>query len=182
MLANRLPSESLPDHPQEEVVLANFGTWQIAVPTTQTLVKKHLFSVAVPLPERTYFSQGWAIYQERIFSSLRELKVGSVARTDSPFKHSPRLSPGVPLDFELVGDRALPTPVTLLAQFVCDWDGEFCGAFRGVRPRFVRIYPFAGLPSLEHAVRQLLVAERAFVADNRDRLSQIPFYRESFDL
>ena len=42
-----------------EVVIADFGLFQIAVPTTTQLVKQRIFSAHVPVPERTYQTRGF---------------------------------------------------------------------------------------------------------------------------
>ena len=181
MLTDRLQQESFPSQPQE-IAIANFGSWQIAVPTASVLVEKQIFSATVLIPERSYFSEGWAIYQEQNVAKLSGLEVRPSSPADSSFTAPLRLGPGIPLDFELQNHQPLPAKMTQAAKFACNYGETYFSVFRSIRPRFVRIYPFTSRLSLPHAVRQLLAAERAFVAEHRDRLQQVPFYCESFDL
>lgn len=181
MLTDRLPLESLPSQPQE-IAIANFGAWQIAIPTTSVLLEKQIFSATVPIPERFYRSHGWVTYQERTIATLQGLEIRLAIATDSPFSVPQRLGPGIPLDFELQSRHPLPLKLVQAAKMACSWEGTYYTIFRGIRPRFVHIYPFIGRRFLPGAIRQLLADERAFVTEHRDRLQQVPFYCESFDL
>ena len=181
MLADLSPLGVSQRQPRE-IALANFGVWQIAVPTTFVLVEKRLFSATIPIPERIYASRGWAIYQERTIARLQGLNVRPVVSANSPFSCPPRLGPGVPLDFELNSRQPLPFKLALAACFTSRDEGAFCTVFRGVRPRFTCIFPFTGQNSLVPIIRQLLAAEKAFIKANCERLQQVPFYRESFNL
>lgn len=181
MLADSLPLSPLP-HQSREVAIANFGTWQVAIPTDSNLVERQIFSAVVPVPERSYLSRGWATDREQMIANLEGLAIRPAVTTNSPANLPLRLGPGVPLDFELQSHQPLPTKIARTATMACSFGGIHYAVFRGIRPRFVRIYPFAGQDSVADAVRQLLEAERAFIVEHGDRLKEIPFYCESFDL
>lgn len=83
-----------------EIVVADFGPFQIAVLTTTQLVKRRIFSAHVPVPERTYQAQGWLIYNQQLIANLDGLKIGPIFSDDSPFNPLRRLAPAVPLSFD----------------------------------------------------------------------------------
>ncbi len=168
-----------------EVVIANFGPFQIAVLTTTRLVKRQLFSAQVPVPERTYQTQGWLIYNQQLVANLNGLEIGPIFSEDGPFNPLHRLSPSVPLSFEVQSSQALPAPVTEQATFACELQGTdfpFHTIFRNISPHFVRIYPFGQRANLLRNVKQLLEDEADFVSQNHERLKQVPFFQTRFGL
>ncbi|MEO0948958.1 MAG: hypothetical protein AAFY11_12605 [Cyanobacteria bacterium J06641_5] len=181
MFANRVPLDSW-SHQAQEVAIASFGAWQIAIPTDRIVVEKQVFSATIPIPERSYLSQGWVIDRKQPIATLEGLAIRSAVAVDSPFRMPLRLGPGVPLDFELQSHQPLPAKIATAARFACNCAGKYYAVFRSMRPRFVRIYPFASENSIADAVRQLLAAEQALIADRGNLLKQVPFYCESFNL
>ena len=179
------PSKSVFD----EVAIADFGPFQIAVLTNTTLVNKPIFSAQVTVPQRQYQSQGWLIYDGRVMTALEGLTLGSVFSEDSPFKPIQRMAPALPVSFEVQSSQPLPTQVSTQASFTCelqDTDFPFHNIFRQICPRFVRVYPFGKTTALSTTlsaqVKQLLADEALFIKNNYARLKQIPFYKTHFEL
>ncbi|NET35134.1 MAG: hypothetical protein F6K19_24425 [Cyanothece sp. SIO1E1] len=170
-----------------EVVAADLGDFQIVVPTSTQVVRSSFFLTHITTPKREYSREGWMIYRDQIVSSLFELEVGEIALENCPFKPIKRLGPAVPIAFETYGHNPLPSQVTGVASFSCQFkDGAlpYCSVFRQLLPRFVRLY---SIPQLHQEqilgkVKQLLVEEAQFVAQHREQLKQVPFYREKFNL
>jgi hypothetical protein len=168
-----------------EVVIANFGPFQIAILTTTQLVKRQVFSAQVPVPERTYQTQGWLIYDQQLIANLEGLEIGTIFSEDGPFNPLRRLAPSVPLSFEIQSSRALPASVTEQATFACELQGAdfpYHTIFRNLSPHFVRIYPFGQRTNLLRNVKQLLEDEADFVAQNHKQLKQVPFFQTRFGL
>lgn len=170
-----------------EVVAADFGTFQIIVPTATRPISPSARSLPITVPKREYSREGWIIYRDRVVSSLFELEVGEIVAEECPFKPIKRLGPGVPLAFETRSRKSLPKAVSVAATFSCqhpEMATPYCSVFRNLSPAFVRIYPIQNLnrKSLLDKAKQLLVEKAQFVAQNREHLKQIPFYREKFNL
>ncbi|MEM9266294.1 MAG: hypothetical protein AAGA46_12285 [Cyanobacteria bacterium P01_F01_bin.13] len=168
-----------------EVVIADFGAIQIAVLTIAQPVKRRIFSTHVSVPERTYQTQGWLIYNQQIIAHLEDLKIGSIFPDDEPFSPLYRLSPAVPLSFQVYSSHTLPLQVTKQATFACELQGAdfpYHTIFRNIAPHFVRIYPFGERTNLLKNVKQLLQDEADFINQNRDRLKQVAFFQKRFRL
>ena len=168
-----------------EVAIADFGPFQIAVPTKTTLVNKRIFSVRVPVSQRHYQSQGWLIHNGQIIAALEKLILGSVCVENSPFKPIQRLAPAIAISFEVKSAQPLPIQLSTNATFTCkipDADFPFYSIFHQARPRFVRVYPFGEIVSLPAQVKRLLTEEALFIKNNAHRLKQVPFYRAQFEL
>ncbi|MEM7065803.1 MAG: hypothetical protein AAF572_21895 [Cyanobacteria bacterium P01_B01_bin.77] len=168
-----------------EVVIANFGPFQIAILTTTQLVKRQIFSADVPVPERIYQTQGWLICNQQLIANLYGLQISPIFSEDGPFNPLRRLAPSVPLSFEVKSSQALPTAITKQATFACELQGTnlpYHTIFRNVSPHFVRIYPFGQRMTLLRNVQQLLEDESSFVTQNRERLRQVPFFQTRFGL
>ena len=170
-----------------EVVAADFGNFQIIVPTEVQTERASVQSLRLAVPKRNYSREGWIIYRDRVVSRLSELEVGHIVAKGCPFKPLKRLGPGVPLAFEAHSRKSLPGVVTAAAVFSCHYPHtatSYCSVFRNLSPVFVRIYPMqnARRQSLLAKAKQLLVEKAQFVAQNREHLQQSPFYREKLNL
>lgn len=168
-----------------EVVIADLGSFQIAVLTTTQLVQRPIFSARVPVPERTYQTQGWLIHNQHMIAHLDGLQIGPIFSDDGPFNPLRRLAPAVPLSFEVHSSHALPSQVTQQAAFACQIqtaDFPYHTIFRHISPHFVRIYPFGQRTNLLKIVKQLLADEADFVSQNREQLKQVPFFQTRFGL
>lgn len=173
----------------DEVAIADFGPFQIAVLTHTTLVNRRLFSAQMPVSQRHYQSQGWLIYDGQVIAALECLTLGSIFSEASPFTPIQRMAPALPISFEVQSSQPLPTQVSRQATFTCELQGTdfpFHSIFRQICPRFVRVYPFGKTLTLSAAlstqVKQLLAEESLFIANNYFRLRQVPFYQKHFGL
>ncbi len=169
----------------DEVVIADFGPFQIAVLTNKELVKRRIFSSSMPVPKRTYQTQGWVIYNQQLIAHLTDLTIKPIFSEDSTFKPVYRIAPAVPLSFEIQGSQPLPSQITKQATFACELpeaDFPYHTIFRNVSPHFVRIYCFGTRTYLLKQVREMLQDEMNFVAQNREQLKQVPFFQTRLDL
>ena len=169
----------------DEVVIADFGPFQIAVLTATRLVERAIFSTRVPVPERIYQPQGWLIYNYQLIANLDGLKINPIFAEDSHFRPLRRLAPAVPLSFEVKSSQTLLSQVTEQAAFVCRFmstDFPYWTVFRNIAPHFVRIYPFKHQADLLSNTKQLLVDEAIFIAQNREQLKKVAFFRSRFKL
>jgi hypothetical protein len=168
-----------------EIAIADFGTFQIAVLTYTQLVERRILSSSISVPERTYQTQGWVIYNQQLIAHLDNLKIESIFLKDTPFKPLRRLAPAVPLSFEIQGSHPLPSLITKQATFACELpetDFPYHTIFHNISPHFVRVYPFGARTNLMKQVREMLQDEIDFVAQNREQLKQVPFFQTRFDL
>ena len=169
----------------EQVVIADFGNFQIAVPTTTKTIKKRIFSAWVTVKERIYHSQGWLICAGELVAYIKELKIGAIFLDKSPFKPIKRLSASIPLSFNTEAACSLPSQVSSEAAFVCQFKNEiypYHAVFQNVVPRFVSISSFKTSNSLLTIVEQTLEAESLFIKQNYERLKRVPFYQQNFGL
>ncbi|MEL6381012.1 MAG: hypothetical protein AAFQ89_00780 [Cyanobacteria bacterium J06626_18] len=158
------------------------------MPTATQPVSPSARSLPIAVPKREYSREGWIIYRDRLVSRLFELEVGEIVVEEGcPFKPVKRLGPGVPLAFETRSRKSLPKAISAAATFSYqhpEMANPYGSVFRNLSPAFVRIYPIQNLnrKSLLAKAKQLLVEKVQFVAQNREHLKQIPFYREKFNL
>ncbi|MEO1388452.1 MAG: hypothetical protein AAFV85_13920 [Cyanobacteria bacterium J06634_6] len=178
------PSQE-PERLFNEVIVADLNQFQIAVLTTTQQAKRQIFSTWVPVPKRIYQSQGWLICNQKIVAHFDKLEIGLVFPAGSPFNISRRIAPGVPIAFEVRSAQPLPAQLRAQAAFFCEIpeaDFPHHGVFRQKLPRFVKIYAYQADDSLLNKVRDMLSAMDLFISQNQERLKQIPFYRDNFDL
>lgn len=169
----------------DEVAIADFGPYQIAVLTTTQTLPRHLRSIPIAVTERVYHSRGYLIAHRLIIASLTGLEIGAIAAEQALFQPMQRLAPAVNLAFEVRSTQPLPQPIAAQSVFTCQLPESrrpYRAVFRQVQPRFVRIYPFFGIAALTDQVEALQIEESRFVAQNQARLRQIPFYRATFGL
>ncbi|MEM1253880.1 MAG: hypothetical protein AAGI69_15730 [Cyanobacteria bacterium P01_H01_bin.21] len=168
-----------------EVAIANFGPFQIAVLTATNVVERPIFSAHIPVPERTYQPQGWLIHNQQIVAHLDSLKINPIFSPDGPFRQLCRLAPAVPVSFEVNSSQILPAQVAKQATFVCEFPGAYfpCQTiFHHISPHFVRIYPFKQQTDLLRNTKQLLKDEVAFIMQNREQLKKLTFFQKRFRL
>lgn len=169
----------------DEIAIADLQFCQIAVPTTTQTIKRCMSLGQMPMTKRIYQTQGWLIHNHQIVAHLDELKLGQVRPQNSLFTVIQRLAPAIPISFEVRSSQPLPEPILSQATFACELskaDFPYHMIFRHRLPRFVRIYPLRGKDSLLDRVKQMLLAEDAFIAQNYKLLKRIPFYQNSFGL
>ncbi|MEM9162925.1 MAG: hypothetical protein AAGC54_07640, partial [Cyanobacteria bacterium P01_F01_bin.4] len=92
-------TQLFPNTPFDQVVIANLGPYQIAIPTTSRLVKKRFFSAWVPVPERIYATYGWLICDQKIVAHVKGLQIESANTAMAPLKSIKRLTASVPVSF-----------------------------------------------------------------------------------
>lgn len=172
-----------------ELVIANFKTFQIAVPTLANPVKKKIFSAWITVPQRDYATHGWLVSGQKVVALLQGLQIGPVVlpqkQAEAPFQVARRLSAAIPISFQTRASYALPNPVSAQAAFTYQCPGEifpYRAAFHQIAPRFARIYPFLGNDTLLATVEKMLNDEALFISQNYERLKHSPFYQENFDL
>ncbi|MEL7504993.1 MAG: hypothetical protein AAFN18_21270 [Cyanobacteria bacterium J06554_6] len=168
----------------DQIVIADLGPFQIAVPTTAKLVRKPFFSSWLPVPERSYSSQGWLVYNGTVTARMSAVKLGNITLESSPLPPIQRLSPGIPVDFQSTSAASLPEAVAAQAMLACQLGGErgaYHAIFRQQVPKFVRIYPYGAATALAAQVKHMLASEAQFLAQNRHRLEQLPFYQAYFE-
>ena len=103
-----------------EVAIADFGPFQIAVPTRTTLVNRRIFSAQVPVLQRQYQSQGWLIYDGRVVAAIEAITFGSIFAEESPFRPIQRIAPAIPMDFEVKSAKPLPAHLSAQTTFACE--------------------------------------------------------------
>ncbi|MEM1280575.1 MAG: hypothetical protein AAGG53_11295 [Cyanobacteria bacterium P01_H01_bin.152] len=170
----------------DEIAIADFGAFQLAVPTTATPPEMALKTRCL-VHSRQYDREGWVIYGDRIVGTLSELDIGQTPSSPGICPPIQRFGPAIPVGFEVCSDQPLPKAIGQLALFACfghDARAPYCTVFRKVSPRFTRVY---AVSSWQHfrvvdQVRRLLTEESQFIATNREHLRQVPFYRERFGL
>ncbi|MGF1521509.1 MAG: hypothetical protein ACFBSF_04220 [Leptolyngbyaceae cyanobacterium] len=170
-----------------EVVAADLGDFQIIVPTAAQAARSASRSLLLTVPQRQYSREGWIVYRDRVVSRLFALEVGEITTEGGLFRPIKRLGPAVPLAFETRSCKPLPKSVMDANTFSCQYPESatpYCSVFRNLAPVFVRIYPAPNLHRkfLVDKAQQLLTEKAQFVAQNREHLKQIPFYREKFNL
>ena len=168
-----------------EIVVANFGELQIVVPTLRQVVQKRVFSATVNVPHRIYDSEGWLLQGGDAIAALQNLTIASIFAPETPCPAIERIGPAIPLRFEVTTMEPLPKPASRLSSFSCqlpDALHPYLTVFCNMRPRFARVYPFAGTSSLTLNVADMQQQERKFVRENSERLQSVPFYREQFKL
>lgn len=169
----------------DEVAIANFGPFQIAVLTATQVVERPIFSAHIPVPERTYQSQGWLIHHYQLIAHLDGLRINPIFSANGPFKPLCRLAPAIPVSFEINSSQTLPAQVIDQATLVCEFHNvefPYHAVFRNVSPHYVRIYPFNQQADLLRNTKQLLADEAAFVTQNREQLKKVAFFRSRFKL
>jgi len=181
--------QQFPQRDFNELVIADFKAFQIAVPTRANLVNKRVFSAWIPIPQRDYAAHGWLVCQQKVVARLQGLQVGPVvslqAQAESPFQVARRLSVSIPISFQTKASEVLPKSVSTQTAFTYQCPGEmfaYRAAFHQIPPRFVRVYPFLGNDVLLATVEKMLNEEALFISQNYERLKHSPFYQENFDL
>ncbi|MEM1367145.1 MAG: hypothetical protein AAGG02_03845 [Cyanobacteria bacterium P01_H01_bin.15] len=168
-----------------EVVIADLSHFRIAVLTTTQQVKRKLSSFEIPVFIRSYQTQGWIIFKERVVASFDKLALGNINANNSSFASIRRLGAAVPVSFEVSSAQPLPSQLSTCASFSCtvpDTEFPYLSLFHRMLPRFVAIYPFTLGDSLVNKAKQMELDMYQFVQQNAHRLQQVPFYKDSFDL
>lgn len=171
----------------DEIAIADFGPFQLAVPTTTTSLESTPQSQRLVPPKRHYSDEGWVIYRDRLVGTLSALTIGQAPTASELFQPIQRFSPAIPIGFEVHSHQPLPIAISQSAQFACPWQDvkfQYLTVFRHVSPRFTRVYVVLNWQSLPviNQVRQFLIEEAQFIAANRKNLQQVSFYRKRFGL
>ena len=168
-----------------EVAIADLTHFHIAVLTTIQRISKKVFSVEIPVPTRRYQSQGWIILDGHLVASFDKLVLGDINANDSPFAPIRRLAPAIPISFEVSSAQPLPDQVSACASLSCNVPGAefpYLSLFHQLCPRFVAVYPITQGNSLVAKAKQKEIDKRVFIQQNANRLKQVPFYKNSFNL
>lgn len=128
----------------DEVAIAKFSGFQIAIPSSTHTVPRKIFSTWVPLPKRLYHTKGGVIWDKQLSFSLSELRIQNLFSKSSIFPELRRLAVGVPISFEVQSSEPLPRNICQQAMLTCRMpEGEniYHSVFRDVTPKFVKIFP-----------------------------------------
>jgi hypothetical protein len=169
----------------DEIAIADLGDFQVAILTSSKPAKKKGPFPFTLRSKRVYQDQGWLICHGESIAHLSGLEIGPVDSVPSPWMLPKRLAPSIPISFETQSCQPLPRQVSRRSVFTCVFPEARLphqGVFRSITPRFVRIYPFDVLTSLVEVVAHMQAEEAEFIAENREQLKQIPFYRLQFNL
>ncbi|MGF1538085.1 MAG: hypothetical protein ACFB4J_16595 [Elainellaceae cyanobacterium] len=178
-------SQSLPVQ-FDEIAIANFGNFQIVVPTTAqngiNIGPRGQQALNAATLVRRYSSGGWLICDRRVTARCQGLTLGELS-TPSPFKPIRRIAPSIPLSFEALSEFPLAARAASQAIFCCQLsNSEFLTIFRQIVPRFVKVYPFEGRDAILEQTKQFLIEEAWFISENYARLRHILFYQQRFKL
>ena len=179
-----MQKESLIGKVYDELVLASFGQFQIAVLSTKADVITRFCSTKLPAAKREYESIGWLFNKNYHLGWLQAIEVQPLENSGL-FKIMPRLGVAIPLSFEVRSDQPLPQVISSLSCFSCIFPetiSPYWAIFREMRPRYVKVFAFNQTASIPETLRQFMKAEEAFVTENRQHLVQVPFYKSNFCL
>ena len=171
----------------DEIAIADFGPFQLAVPTIAKPIEPALTPYRLLQAKRNYSREGWVICCDRIVGALSGFEIGQTDTSPGIFRPIQRFSPAIPVAFEVRSHQPLPVAIGQLAQFACPWhtaETPYCTVFRNISPRFTRVYAVTNWRHLQviKQVRGLLMEESQFIAANRENLQHVPFYQERFGL
>ena len=127
-----------------EIVIASFGHFQIAIPSGKKIVSQKIFSSWIPLPQRVYDNKGVLVWNRRSFFSLSELKISNLFQKPSPFPELKRLAKGIPVSFEVRSQTPLPSDIKNYAILSCSFLEEttiYHSVFQNISPQRVKILP-----------------------------------------
>ena len=146
-----------------EVAIANFESFLIVIPTQKILLRRQVMP-GLPNFKRMYSDSGWffGTDADQVTGMVRNLQLTSLFPEQSPFKVSKRLSPGLPVSFELISYKILPRAIAGLALFQYQLQNEvvqFPSVFRQLKPNFVRIYPFQSVHDLPNLLSRYIQGE-----------------------
>ncbi len=169
-----------------EIAVADLGAFQIIVPTFRPAVDNSFKLTGSATSRRTYSTEGWVTYQDAIIGTLAHLEIGDTSEP-SPWRSLKRLGPAVPLTFEIKSPRSLPSALLTQSTLAYQFHHElirYYALFQNIQPHFVRIYSVSGAQpqQLLLKARQCRIDVAQFVAQNREHLQRVPFYREAFGL
>lgn len=139
------------EHTFNEVAIAKFKGFQIAIPSRTEVIPRKIFSTWVPLPKRIYHTKGGIIWDRQLSFSLAELKIQNLFTRSSLFPELKRLAVGIPISFEIRSDQPLPKSIGKQAMLTCcmsEEDNLYYSVFRDVIPEFVKIFPFQSIMHL----------------------------------
>jgi len=189
LLNSMLLNQPLSSHQAQyaEIAIADLGDFQIVIPTTNRSAQSTPLTQGLSISQREYSTAGWVVHKDHLVGTLAHLEMGASGDDGGVLKPIRRLGAGVPVAFEVWSRRPLPRCVRVHAVLTCEFRNEpypYCGVFRGCLPKFVKIYATEGAPRYDSLlkVRQLLIDEAEFIAQNRDRLKHVPFYQKQFNL
>lgn len=179
------PISPTPHLQYQEVAIADFTHFRIAVLTTTQQVMKKLCSVEISVSKRCYQTQGWIIFNGGVVASFDKLALGDINANNPSFGSIRRLGAALPVSFEVSSTQALPTELSACASLSCnvpDAEYPYLSLFHQLRPRFVAVYPFTLGESLVDRAKQMELDMHQFVQQNSHHLQQVPFYKDNFDL
>ena len=135
----------------DEVAIAKFSNFQIAIPSKTQTIPRKIFSTWVPLPKRIYHSRGGIIWNKKLSFTLSEFKIQNLFEQSPLFPELKRLAIGMPISFEVKSSMPLPTDLRKQATFTCQVPGEkstYYSIFRDLIPKFVKISPYQSIVHL----------------------------------
>ena len=135
----------------DEVAIAKFSDFQIAIPSSTHTVPRKIFSTWVPFPKRIYHTKGGVIWGRQLSFSLSELRIQNLFSKSSIFPELKRLAVGVPISFEIQSSEPLPRDICQQAMLTCrisERKDIYYNVFRDVTPKFVKIFPHQSIMHL----------------------------------
>ena len=169
----------------DEILAADLGSIQVAIPTSSTTLEKVIFSVRLQVPHRNYDTEGWLLHNKQIVAPLKNLHVEPIVDPKLSLHPIRRIGPAVPLHFEVETTNPLPEVVARLAAFTCQFQGNlrpYTAIFRNMAPQFSQVYPFAGVDTVVSVIADMQEKEAEFVRKNSEYLRESSFYRKRFHL
>ena len=127
-----------------EVAIAKFKEFQIAIPSKNQTVLRKIFSTWVPLPKRIYHTRGGMIWDRQLIFPLSKLRIQNLFKESSVFPELKRLAAGIPISFEIESVEPLPMDIRKQALLTCLMPGEediHYSVFRDITPQLVKIFP-----------------------------------------
>lgn len=169
----------------DEVAIADFQHFQIAIPARKFYEKRRIFSHPLLIPKRVYSDLGWMLANDTIISLVTHIKIQTLVAPNIPLQPIYHLGANVPVSFESRSGEPLARIIKSQAAFSCyvnQSPAPFCSVFRQARPRFVNVYPFNGIDSTAGLVKQMLTDEKLFLRKHLNQLKFSPFYQKQFNL
>lgn len=147
MLYDYVQSEQVFD----EVAIANFRGFQIAIPSRTQTIPRKIFSTWVPLPKRIYHTSGGMIWDRQLIFSLSQLRIQNLFSKSSIFPELKRLAVGVPISFEIRSTAPLPVDIAKQAILTCrmsENENIHYSIFRDIIPQSVKVFPCQSILTL----------------------------------
>lgn len=157
-----------------EIVIADFGDFQIAIPSDTQIIPRKIFSTWVPLPKRIYANEGIVIWHGQPLFYLSELKISNLFPHPSPFPELKRLAKGIPISFEVHSPTPLPSDIKKHAMLVCkpsENKDVYYGIFRDIAPQSIEISPCGNTKQVSGQIHLGLMLQHKLIEETDQQLN-----------